>query len=252
MAEEKSEKKISLVQHLVELRKRFMRVLYVLIVIFSVTYHFGPQLIEFAIAPLMKVMPEGSTLSMLKLTEGFFTELKISIYASLFFAMPYILYELWKFISPGLYANERRYVFGFVFFATLLFVSGAAFAYYVAFPFGFEFFLSYVDENITANLSLEWYFSFVSKMTLGFGLIFEMPIVTLFLAKMGLVTAKMMRKYRRYSIIGIFIVAAILTPPDVFSQVLMAAPMLILYEISVIVAMIFGKKKVEVRDDIYE
>ncbi|WP_415237888.1 twin-arginine translocase subunit TatC [Seleniivibrio woodruffii] len=246
------EAKLPLMTHLEELRKRLIRVAIILLVIFCVVYNQSQFFMDFVTAPLVKALPEHATLSMIKLTEGFFVELKLCAMVALFFGMPFVFYELWKFIAPGLYAQEKKYVVSFVVFASLLFVGGAAFAYYGAFPFGFKFFLTYAQGgNITATLSLQEYLDFFVKMVLAFGLVFEMPVFTFFLAKMGFVTSHMMNKYRKYSYLGIFVVAAILTPPDVFSQMMMACPMIILYEVSVGVAKLFGRKRVIKEEDVY-
>ncbi|MGB9730824.1 MULTISPECIES: twin-arginine translocase subunit TatC [Calditerrivibrio] len=232
-----------LMTHLEELRKRLIRIMIALTIVFSICYWKSVYLFQFIKKPLILFMPPNSSLSMLKLTEGFLTELKLSFMAAVFFAMPYILYELWKFIAPGLYTHERKYVSGFVISASFLFFFGSFFCYQFVLPIAFKFFLTYATDGITANLSLTWYLSFVVKLMLGFGVVFELPVIVFFLAKIGLVTEDMLKKYRGYSIVGIFIIAAILTPPDVVSQVLMAIPLLILYEISIFVAKIFGKKK---------
>lgn len=240
-----------LMAHLEELRKRLIRILIALSIAFSFCYWKSIYLFQFIKKPLVLYLPPNSTLSMLKLTEGFMTELKLSFMAAVFFAMPYILYELWKFIAPGLYAHEKKYVSGFVISASILFFSGAFFCYEFVLPIAFKFFLTYATEGISANLSLSWYLSFVVKLMLGFGVVFELPVIVFFLAKIGLITDKMLKKYRGYSIVGIFVIAAILTPPDVVSQVLMTIPLLFLYEISIFVAKIFGKKE-EKQLDIYE
>jgi sec-independent protein translocase protein TatC len=248
---ENMDEKLPLTKHLEELRKRLIRIFIVLIIVFGVCYTYSKFFMDFIAAPIIPLLPEKSTLAMLKLTEGFFTELKLSLMAAVFFSMPYILYELWKFVAPGLYAHEKKYVISFVIISSVLFFSGAAFAYYLVFPFGFKFFLNYAQGEVIASLSLQWYLSFVTRLILGFGIVFELPVFTLFLAKMGIVTADMMKKYRKYAIVGIFIVAAMFTPPDVFTQTMMAIPLIILYEISIYVAKIFGRKKVT-EEEIYE
>ena len=244
--------KLPLTVHLEELRKRLIRIFLSLGIFFCICYSQSRYLFDFISKPLVKVMPESSSLAMLKLTEGFFTELKLSFMAALFFSMPFILYQLWKFITPGLYIHEKRYMVSFVILSSLLFFLGAVFAYYLVFPFGFKFFLSYTSESVEAALSLQWYLSFVTRLILGFGIIFELPVFTLFLAKLGIITADMLRKYRRYAIVLLFVIAAIFTPPDVITQLMMAGPLIILYEVSIFVAQIFGKKKPLKEGDIYE
>jgi len=246
------DKKLPLTVHLEELRKRLIRIFLSLGIFFCICYSQSRYLFDFISKPLVKVMPESSSLAMLKLTEGFFTELKLSFMAALFLSMPFISYQLWKFITPGLYIHEKRYMVSFVMLSSFLFFLGAVFAYYLVFPFGFKFFLSYTSESVEAALSLQWYLSFVTRLILGFGIIFELPVFTLFLAKLGIITADMLRKYRRYAIVLLFVIAAIFTPPDVITQLMMAGPLIILYEISIFVAKIFGKKKILKEEDIYE
>jgi len=246
------EDKIPLTAHLEELRSRLIKIVILLVIIFSFCYWQSEFLLEFVTKPVVKHLPADSSMAMLKLTEGFFTELKLSLMAAVFFGMPYILYQLWKFVAPGLYAHEKKYVVSFVIVSSFLFFLGAAFAYYIVFPFGFKFFLNYAKGDVIASLSLQWYLSFVVRLILGFGIIFELPVFVLFLSKMGLITADFMRKNRRYAIVILFIASAIFTPPDVFTQMMMAGPLILLYEISVYVAKIFGRKSNLNEEDIYE
>jgi len=245
------EAKQPLMEHLEELRKRLIRIFIIVIIVFCAVYSNSKIFMDFVTAPLIAALPEHATLSMIKLTEGFFVELKLCAVVAVFFSMPAIFYELWRFIAPGLYAQEKKYIVSFVISATLLFLGGAAFAYYGAFPFGFKFFLSYAQGDVTATLSLQEYLGFFTKMVMAFGFVFEMPVFTFFLAKMGFLTSGMMNKYRKFSYLGIFVIAAILTPPDVFSQMMMACPMIILYEVSVGVAKIFGRKREIKEEDVY-
>ncbi len=239
------EQKYPLTEHLIELRKRVVYIFAGLAVVFIGTYSQGRVLMNYLLEPLVRYMPENSTVSFLKITEGFVTELKLAAIAAVFVAMPYILYQLWKFIAPGLYAQERKYVFGFVFSASVLFFTGASFAYFIVFPFGFQFFLKYAgpEWNMVANLSVSWYLTFVTRLIMAFGLVFEMPVIVFFLVKMGVVNEQMLVKHRRYAIVGIFVAAAVLTPPDVISQTAMAVPLLVLYQISIYIARVFGRKR---------
>ena len=165
--------------------------------------------------------------------------------AGVFVACPFLFYQIWAFIAPGLYEEEKKYIIPLALSSALFFVLGGVFCYFGVFPFAFEFFMSYSTDNIVAMLSINEYLSFALKMVLAFGLIFEMPLFSFFLARMGIITAQKMRDVRKYAILAIFVVAAILTPPDVFSQLMMAGPMLVLYEVSIWVAALVGKKKVE-------
>ncbi|MDY6820233.1 MAG: twin-arginine translocase subunit TatC [Deferribacterota bacterium] len=237
------DEKLPLTAHLEELRSRLIKIFICLIVVFSLCYWKSEIIFNFISEPLVRYLPKDSTLAIIKLTEGFITELKMSFFAAIFFSMPFILYQIWKFIVPGLYTHEKKYAASFVISASILFFIGAAFAYYIVFPFGFKFFLKYATGDITATLSIGFYLTFFMQLILAFGIIFELPIFILFLSKLGIVNTDMLRKNRRYAILLIFIAAAILTPPDVISQCMMAAPLIILYEISIFVAKIFSKKK---------
>lgn len=244
-----------LTQHLEELRKRIVYIFFFLLVVFLVVYSQGKLLMNLLMVPVLKFMPENSTMTFLKLTEGFLTELKLSFLAAVFLSMPFLLYQAWRFVAPGLYAHERKYIFGFVISSSILFFAGASFAYFIVFPLGFQFFLKYAgpDWNMVANLSVSWYLSFVTQLVMAFGIVFELPVIVFFLVKVGMITDTMLKKYRRYAIVIIFIIAAVLTPPDVISQCLMAAPLLVLYEVSIYIAKVFGKKPEKTSEvDIYE
>jgi sec-independent protein translocase protein TatC len=246
------EEALPLTTHLEELRSRLIKVLILLLIVFCFVYWKSSFFMDFITAPIIPILPENSSMAILMLTEGFFTELKLSAMVAVFFSMPFIFYQIWKFVAPGLYAQEKKYVTAFVFMSSLLFFLGAAFAYYIVFPFGFEFFLGYAEGYVTANLSIQWYLSFVVRLIMAFGLVFEMPVFVLFLSKMGIVSDKMMKKHRRYAYFGIVVAAAILTPPDVFTQMMMAVPMVVLYEVSVFVAKAFGRKNEISEEDVYE
>jgi sec-independent protein translocase protein TatC len=242
-----------LTHHLKDLRKRVMYSGISVILMFCVWYAWQKKLVmDFVtgpLTPLFEVFPNAS-LTTLKLTEGFFAEMKLCFLAAMVTSMPVILYQFWRFVAPGLYKSERRYVVGFIFSATFLFIGGAAFAYHFVFPVGFKFFLSInAGYDMIATLSVEQYISFVVKLTIAFGLSFELPVIVFFLAKIGIVNAAMLRKYRKFAVLGIFVFAAVITPPDVISQLMMAFPMLLLYEISIFIAKIFGKKPEAVAAD---
>jgi len=211
---------------------------------FSVCYWQSQLVFDFFMAPLVAAMPEDGSIVMLTVTEGFMAHLKISIVAGIFFASPVIFYQLWRFIAPGLHANERRFVVPFVSGATVFFLVGAAFAYYVIFPWGLKFLLAYSQgmEHLTASIAVGSFLSFATKMMLAFGVVFELPVVVYFLAKLGLLGHWTLRRGRGIALVVIFIASAVLTPPDVVSQILMATPLIILYELSIIVAWAVGPK----------
>lgn len=238
-----NEKPMTLLEHLGELRIRLMRSFLAVIICFFGCYAFAQDLFYYLTLPLLGVMPVDSKFIYTGVAEGFFVDLKVGFVAALFVASPFIFYQIWAFIAPGLYEDEKRYIIPLAFCSALFFLGGAAFCYLVVFPFAFKFFMSYSTENIVAMLSINEYLSFALKMLLAFGLIFEMPLFAFFLARMGLVTAAWLRSVRKYAVLAVFVLAAILTPPDVFSQLLMALPMLLLYELSIYVAAIFGKPK---------
>ncbi len=236
------DKPMTLTDHLTELRTRIVRMLIGAAVGFFLCYGVAEELFRYLSLPLVRVMPPDTRLIYTSVPEGFFVYLKIALMAGIFLASPYIFYQLWAFIAPGLYKEERRMVLPLALFSALFFLLGAAFCYLVVFPFAFSFFMSYSTGPIVAMPSLNEYLGFSLKMILAFGLIFEMPLFAFFLSRLGLITPEWMRNMRRYAILVVFIVAAILTPPDVFSQLLMAVPMLILYELSILVAALARKK----------
>lgn len=233
---------MTLLDHLNELRIRLVRALIAMALGFFACYSFAGELFEALMSPLVKVMPKESKLIFTALPEAFFVYMQVAFVAGLFLASPYLFYQLWSFVAPGLYEEEKKGAIPMAFVSAFFFLSGATFCFFVVFPYAFEFFMGFTTEHIIPMPSLSEYLGFALKMLLAFGLIFEMPLFAFFLARMGLVTADMMRRFRKYAILAIFIVAAILTPPDVFSQLLMATPMLILYELSIYVAVIFGRK----------
>jgi sec-independent protein translocase protein TatC len=188
-------------------------------------------------------MSQGETLIYTGLPEAFFTFLKVSFLAGLMIASPVIIYQFWMFVAPGLYAREKRLLLPIVFLSTLFFVGGALFGYFIVFPFGFKFFLGFATETIRPMPSMKEYLSFSAKLLLAFGLVFELPLVITFLARLGLVSVEFLKKNRKYALLLFFVAAAILTPPDVVTQIMMALPLMLLYEISIIGARIFGRKK---------
>lgn len=244
-AEEAAEggRSMTLLDHLSELRVRLVRCLIALAVGFFACYGFAEQLFNYLMIPLTRALPAGGKLIYTALPEAFFVYMQVALVAGAFLASPYLFYQIWSFIAPGLYDDEKRHIIPIAGASALFFVAGAAFCYFQVFPYAFEFFVGFATDIIEPMPKLDEYLGFTLKMLLAFGLIFEMPLFAFFLARLGLVTAQWMRKTRKYAILAIFIVAAILTPPDVFSQLMMAAPMLVLYEISILVAAVFGKKK---------
>ena len=239
------ESSMSLLEHLGELRRRLVRGLLAVLVAFFLCYGFAKELFYYLSLPLLQVMPADAKFIYTGVAEGFFVDLKVSIVAAIFVACPFLFYQIWAFIAPGLYEEEKKYVVPLSFCSAIFFLGGATFCYVIVFPFAFTFFMGYSTDNIVAMLSINEYLSFSLKMLIAFGLIFEMPLFTFFLSRMGIVTAARMRKARKFAVLGVFVIAAILTPPDVFSQIMMACPMILLYEASILVAVVCGKKRAE-------
>ena len=231
------EHKMSLTEHLIELRKSLTRSIIAICLGFCFCYYYKDFIFDIITRPLTQVLPKNSYLIYTGLTEAFFTYMKVAFFASLIITSPYVFYQIWKFIAPALHSREKKYVLPFVISSTLLFVSGVTFGYFVALPPAFEFFVSFNNQYLQAMLSFKDYLSLFVTFLLGFGISFELPIFIFFLTKLGIVNAAMLSKQRRYAILIIFIVAAILTPsPDALSQILMAIPLMFLYEISIFVS----------------
>lgn len=234
---------LSFMDHLVELRKRLIICAVAVAVGFFAAYAVKEAIFEIMAWPLVNALPKADhALIFTNLVEPFMVYLKISFAAGIVFALPVIMHQVWMFIGPGLYSHEKKMVFPLVALSCLFFAVGASFGYFVVFPFGFKALIEFAGPSMSAFPSVREYYGLVSKMLLVFGLIFELPLFITVFARFGLVTPAFLRKNRRYAILIIFVAAAILTPPDVFSQMLMAMPLLILYEISIWGAVLFGKK----------
>ena len=236
------EKKLPLTGHLQELRKRLILSFIAIGIGFGVCYSFSQTLFDVLAAPLLKVMPAGSSLVFTSVAEAFFTYMKVGFIGGLILASPYVLYQVWAFVAPGLYRHEKKYIVPFVFLGSFFFTLGIVFAYFVVLPVGYKFFLGYATDFIKPLPSIKEYLSFSIKFLLAFGLVFEFPVVLLILAKIGVIDAKTMARHRRYAILLIFIFAAVMTPPDLISQLLMALPLMALYELSILLARLFGKR----------
>ncbi len=235
--------KLPFTGHLEELRKRLIVCFVSVGIGFAISYGFKEQLFQILTRPLIAVMAADDKLIFTGLPEAFFTYLKVAFLSGIMLSTPIILYEFWMFVAPGLYQKEKRFLLPIVFLSTLFFLGGSFFGYFVVFPFGFKFFLGFASETIQPLPSMKEYLSFSAKLLLAFGLVFELPLIITFLSKMGLVTVGFLKKNRKYALLLFFAGAAILTPPDVVTQIMMALPLMILYEISIIGARIFGKKK---------
>ena len=241
--------KMPFTEHLEELRHRLIICFVAVGIGFVICYFFAKQIFEVLMRPLIQVMPSGEKLVFTALPEAFITYLKVALLAGIGLASPVIIYQFWRFIAPGLYHRERSALLPIVLFSTLFFLGGALFGYFVVFPFGFKFFIGFASDNIRALPSIREYLKFATKLLFAFGLIFELPLFSFFLARLGLVNAELLRKKQKYAILIIFVVAAILTPPDVVTQIMMAGPLLLLYELSIWIAKVFARKPLDVEDE---
>jgi sec-independent protein translocase protein TatC len=239
-----NEDKMPFTQHLEELRKRLIVCAIAVAIGFFIAYAFKEKIFEVLTRPWIQAMPAGHEAKLIYTAphEAFFTYMKVSFIAGFGLAVPIIIFQFWRFIAPGLYENERKYLIPVVFFSTLFFLGGASFGYFLVFPVGFQFFTSFASDSITPLISTKEFLTFSVRLLLAFGFVFELPIFAFFLARLGLISSQFLRRQRKLAIVVIFIVAAMLTPgPDVFSQLLMAGPLLVLYEISVWIVHFFGK-----------
>ena len=239
--------RMPLMDHLRELRIRILRALLAVLAGFCLCYWQAPRLQAALEAPLLKALqtlPEVTgKLMFTGLAEAFIVEVKVALAAGFLAAAPFVFYQFWAFMAPGLYPRERRLLIPLALATGLFFVAGSCFGYFVVFPPAFDFFLSYNSDTVTAMPALAEYFGFCIQLLLAFGLVFELPVLAFFLARFGLINAGMLKKARGYAYIAAFIIAAVLTPPDVVSQLLMAGPLLLLYEISICVVRVCGRER---------
>ena len=246
-----------LTEHLSELRKRILISLFTILIFFGGVFSYSEKIFEVITFPLkaelkismsppyFRVLTKtAAPLVFLAPAEAFWMHLKVSLVVALIFSLPVIFYQLWRFIAPGLLSKEKKYLLPFIFFATLLFVAGALFCFIIVLPFAITFLLGYKTQNITPMLSVGSYVDFCLKFILAFGAIFELPLVIIFLTKIGIVTPKTLAKNRKYAVLFAFIAGAVLTPtPDAFNQTLMAVPIIILYEIGILFSRFMSGKK---------
>jgi sec-independent protein translocase protein TatC len=230
--------------HLVELRKRLGIAVLSIIAMFFVMFFFHEPVLEWMVQPLNDALAEvgkksvtaaGGMVTTTQVGGAFFVALKVSFFGGLLAALPIILAQIWLFIAPGLYANEKKMLLPFVVGGSLMFFIGAAFAYYIVTPFGFDFLITFGSFKFTPLINIEDYVGFFSKIMFGFGIAFELPVFAYFLALLGLVDDKQMTSFFKYAIVLIFVLAAMLTPPDVLTQLLMAVPLIILYGVSILI-----------------
>ncbi|MFB6350797.1 MAG: twin-arginine translocase subunit TatC, partial [Bradymonadaceae bacterium] len=235
--------KMGLLEHLAELRQRLIYAIAWIIVGFVVAWFFHDQLFQWMLVPLQQGAPEIEAAQMhhKDLAEPIYVFLKLSLLAGAFLAAPGILYNIWKFIAPGLYDSERKLVWPFVIFGTLFFLIGASFCYFIVLPYGYNFLLLFSEQVSDPQLMMAEYFSITTKLMFGFGLIFELPVFSMFLSILGVINHRTLLNYWRYAIVVAFLMAALLTPPDIITQSMMAGPLMVLYGLSILVAWVFWK-----------
>ncbi|MDH5245936.1 MAG: twin-arginine translocase subunit TatC [Betaproteobacteria bacterium] len=229
------------VSHLMELRDRLLRALIAVGVIFVCFFPFASELYDLLALPMMRTLPEGSKMIATGVVTPFLIPVKIAAMLAFAVALPYVLYQAWAFVAPGLYAHEKRLVMPLVVASTLLFFLGMAFCYFIVFGTVFSFIYQIAPKSITVAPDIENYLNFALTMFLAFGVTFEVPIAVVILVRMGAVTIEQLREIRPYFIVGAFVIAAIVTPPDVISQLLLAIPMCVLYEVGILAALLFGR-----------
>jgi sec-independent protein translocase protein TatC len=237
------------ISHLVELRDRLLRSIYAVFGVFAVLW-FWPGLAEIydlLALPMMRTLPEGTHMIATGVITPFLVPLKVGLMAAFMLALPYVLYQVWAFIAPGLYTHEKRFALPLVFGSTVLFLSGVAYCYFVVFNWVFRFIIQFAPKSITPAPDIEAYLSFVLTMFVAFGVTFEIPLIEVVLVRTGMVTIAKLKEIRSYVIVGAFVVAAVVTPPDVVSQLLLAIPMCLLYEFGILLAQLierFFRKRV--------
>jgi sec-independent protein translocase protein TatC len=251
-APEIDDSKAPLIEHLIELRQRLVWSVIALAIAFVISFYFADEIFGMLVVPLTDAFPPGEgKLVYTKLYEAFFVEIKVAMFAAFFIAFPIISNQLWAFVAPGLYANEKKAFLPFLFATPLLFTAGAALAYYVVMPTAFRFFLGFEGEvggmTQEALPAMGDYLSLVMQFILAFGICFQLPVLLLLLNRAGLVTREQLKGLRRYMVVAAFVLAAILTPPDVVSQFLLGLPLILLYEVSLAIMWFTERKRAKLQ-----
>jgi len=238
-----------LITHLIELRKRLMNCIFAVLAIFVVLVYFANDIYQLVSAPLIKQMPLGATMIATDVASPFFTPVKLTFMVSLILSAPVILYQVWAFVAPALYKHERRLVVPLLVSSSLLFYIGMAFAYFVVFPLAFGFLANTAPVGVQVSTDIASYLSFVMALFMAFGVAFEVPVAIVLLCWMGITTPDELRKKRPYILVGAFVVGMLLTPPDVFSQTLLAIPMYCLFEVGIFFSRFYTGKRREDHDE---
>ena len=226
----------SFIAHLIELRTRLLHSAVALLLVFIALFPWAANLYTWLAHPLLAKLPKGAQMIATDVTTPFFVPLKVAMMAAFLIALPYILYQIWRFVAPGLYAHEKRLVWPLILASTVLFFCGMAFAYFIVFPVVFGFITASAPQGVAVMTDIDKYLSFVLGMFMAFGITFQVPVAVVVLVRMGLVTVEKLRDIRRYVIVASFVVGAIFTPPDVVSQFMLAMPLWLLYEAGIVVA----------------
>jgi sec-independent protein translocase protein TatC len=224
------------ISHLIELRARLMRAIIAVVVVLLCLFPWAKDIYAALAAPLMRALPKGATMIATDVTGTFLVPLKVTLMAAFLLALPYVLWQVWAFVAPGLYQHEKRLALPVIVSSFLFFLVGMSFAYFLVFPIAFGFFASYAPAGVTMMTDIDKYLSFVLVMFIAFGITFEVPVIVIVLVRMRIVTLAKLRSIRPYVIVGAFVVGAIFTPPDVVSQLLLAVPMWLLYELGMLMA----------------
>ncbi|MFD1803901.1 Sec-independent protein translocase subunit TatC [Mixta tenebrionis] len=238
-----------LISHLIELRKRLLNCIIAVLVIFLALVYFSNDIYQLVAQPLIRQMPAGASMIATDVASPFLTPIKLTIIVSVFLAVPVILYQIWAFVAPALYRHERRLVMPLLFSSTLLFYLGVAFAYFIVFPMAFGFFAKTAPQGVTMATDITSYLDFVMTLFMAFGVAFEVPIAIVLLCWTGVTTPEALRQKRPYMLVGAFVVGMLLTPPDVFSQTLLAIPMYCLFEVGVFCSRFYVGKGRQDRDE---
>lgn len=225
-----------LIAHMLELRDRLLKAVFVVLLVFGGLFYFAQDLYTVVAQPLMQVMPEGTSMIATDVTSPFLVPFKLAMYGAILLSMPFILHQAWAFISPGLYQHEKRFAVPLLATSVLLFYAGVAFAYFVVFPLLFAFFTSIAPEGVAVMTDISRYLDFIITLFIAFGLSFELPIAIMLLVWSGMATVEALAEKRPYIVVGCFVLGMFLTPPDIFSQTLLAVPMWLLYEAGLVFA----------------
>jgi sec-independent protein translocase protein TatC len=229
--------------HLIELRQRIVRAAASIVIVFAALSPFMREIFDLLSRPMMAALPQGTKLLATGVIAPFMVPLKITLFVALLIALPYVLYQVWAFVAPGLYQHEKRLALPVIVSSVLMFLTGIAYCYFVVFRIVFRFIARFAPESVNVSPDIDAYFGFVLRMFIAFGVTFEVPIAVLMMVRLGITSIAKLRQARPYVIVGAFVVAAIVTPPDVLSQLLLALPLCLLFELGVLLGALFGRSR---------